>query len=63
MDTFGNCQRPVFPLGMVSYQHVHKPVKIWAQWIIKVARKMMKEEPCRYKFVCSRIIFVIKCPS
>ena len=52
MDTFGNCQRPVFPLGMVSYQHVHKPVKIWAQWIIKVARKMMKEEPCRYKFVC-----------
>ena len=30
---FGNCQRPVFSLG------VHRPVKIWAQSVIEVARK------------------------
>ena len=35
MDTFGNCQRPVFSLGVPQRAQNNKPVKICAQLIIK----------------------------
>ena len=32
VDTIGNCQRPVFSLGVSQHMHkITKPVKIWAQ--------------------------------
>ena len=40
LDTIGNCQRPVFSLGVSQQVHklINKPVKIWAQLVVKVAR-------------------------
>ena len=31
LDTFGNCQRPIFSLSVS--QQMHEPVKIWAQLV------------------------------
>jgi hypothetical protein len=51
MDTFGNCQRPIFSLGVS--QHIHKnnkPVKIWTQLVINVAKeKLKKNTPLSHK--------------
>ena len=39
-DNLGNCQRPVFSLGVPHHiAKNNKPVKIWAQLVIEVARK------------------------
>ena len=46
LDTFGNCQRPLF-LHAVS-QHMHKnntTVNIWAQLVIEVAREKKETGP------------------
>jgi len=37
-DTFGNCQRPVFSLGVTQHAY-DKSVKIWTQLVMEVARK------------------------
>ena len=40
LDALGNCQRPVFSLGVsqhTMYAYNNKSVKIWTQLVIKVA--------------------------
>ena len=40
LKALGNCQRPVFSLGLSQYNvYKNKPVKIWTQLVIEVARK------------------------
>ena len=40
LDTFGHCQTPVFlPWCIPSLEEITKPVRIWAQLVIEVARK------------------------
>ena len=48
MYTIGNCQRPVFSLCVSHHTHnINKPMKIWAQSVIEVARKLWKKKhPC-----------------
>ena len=37
LDTIGNCQRPVFSLGVFQHMHINnKHVKIWAQSVVEV---------------------------
>ena len=40
LDTIGNFQRPVFSHGVSQQMHIknYKPVKIWAQLVVEVAR-------------------------
>ena len=53
LDTFGFRQRPVFSLCVSQQMHKNnKPVKIWAQLIIKVARQNERKTPLLHKFVC-----------
>ena len=40
LDTFGNCQRPMFSLGVSQ----HMPVKIWAQLVVEVVRALRKKK-------------------
>ena len=58
LNTFANCQRQVFSLGVS--QHIYslnnKPVQIWTQLVIEVARKLLKKQtPLLYKIVCFQI--------
>ena len=39
LDTIGNCQRPLFSLGVSKHMHkITNLVKIWAQSVVEVAR-------------------------
>ena len=52
LDTFGNCQRPVFSLGV--YQH--NLLNLWAQyWSSKLQQQQQNEKkktPFLHNFVC-----------
>ena len=50
LDTFGNCQKPVFSLD-VSQLYMHKrkkSVKIWIQFVIEVAWEWWKKKSYLY---------------
>ena len=38
LDTIGNCQRPVFSLSVSQHAWNKKPVEIWTQLDVEVAR-------------------------
>ena len=42
LDTSGNCQRPFFSLGVSQNKHI-KPVTVWAQLFIEIAREQCKK--------------------
>ena len=54
--TIGNCQRPVFSLGVFHHKHnKNKPVNIWAQLVNKDARKWWKKKTWLDEFVSFQI--------
>ena len=47
LDTIGNCQRPVFSLGVS--QHMHKTTNLWKFELKKLRDKKWKKKPCYTK--------------
>ena len=53
MDTFSNCQRPVFSLGVSQHAMSIQICDIWTQLVIKVVGVYWKKKtPLLHKFVC-----------
>ena len=63
LNTFGNCQRPVFSLGV--NQHVYKlPVEIWTQWSSELRANNGRKTPFSHKlcaFRCLNLIPQLRC--
>ena len=58
LDTFGNCQRPVFLLGVP--QHMHKITnlrKIWLNWSLNLqGNNERRKKHLLHYFVCFQIV-------
>ena len=59
VDTIGNCQRPVFSLGVS--QHMHKITNVWKfelNWSSKLRGKVIMEEktPLSHEVVCFQML-------
>ena len=58
MDTIGNCQRPVFPLGVS--QHMHKITKLWKfelDWSSELRDNNERKKPALlHQVVCFQML-------
>ena len=57
MDTIGNCQRPVFSLGVA--QHMHKQTNLWKfelNWLRSCEIIMEEKTPLSHKGVCFQML-------
>ena len=56
-DTIGNCQRPVFLLGVIQHMHKIKTCENLSPLVVEDARKIMKEEtPLTHEVVCFQML-------
>ena len=57
LDTIGNCQRPVFSLGVA--QHMHKQTNLWKfelNWLRSCEIIMEEKTPLSHKGVCFQML-------
>ena len=56
LDTIGNCQRPVFSLGVS--QHMHKITNLWK---FKLNWSMKRKTPLSHEVVCFQMLSEVVC--